>query len=209
MGIICGLLIHRTGRYLEIIWTGLLLMTIGNGLYIYLNATSPLGQIIGFQLVAGCGAGLLFEPPLIALQAMVSQDDTATTTATLGFVRNLATSLSVVLGGVVFQNGIEKRIPYLQAAGLPANVTTAFSGADAAANVLLIGTIQDEAQKMVIKEAYAWALRNIWILTTCLAFCGVVSSVFIKKSVLSREHVETRTGLKEKEKEDVIVQGSR
>jgi len=174
-------------------------MTIGNGLYVHLDATSSIGEIIGFQLVAGSGAGLLFQPPLIALQAVVSQDDTATTTATLGFMRNLATSLSIVIGGVIFQNGIQKRVPYMEAAGLPANITQAFSGADAAANVLLIGRIQDQSQKMVIKEAYAWALRNIWILTTCLSACGMVSCFFVKKSHLSRDHVETKTGLKEKE----------
>jgi len=201
--IICGLLIHRTGRYLELTWLGLVLMTIGNGLYVHLDATSSIGEIIGFQLVAGSGAGLLFQPPLIALQAVVSQDDTATTTATLGFMRNLATSLSIVIGGVIFQNGIQKRVPYMQVAGLPANITQAFSGADAAANVLLIGRIQDEGQKMVIKEAYAWALRNIWILTTCLSACGLIACFFVKKSHLSRDHIETKTGLKEKE---IVVQ---
>ena len=92
-------------RYRELMWAGTLLMTIGIGLFIALHANSSIAQIVGFQLVEGLGSGMLFQPPLVALQAMVSQADTATATATLGFIRNIATSLGVVLGGVVFQNG--------------------------------------------------------------------------------------------------------
>ena len=63
MGVIVGVLIHKTGRYLELMWIGMLLMTVGFGLFIHLDATSPLIQIVGFQLVAGLGSGMLFEPP--------------------------------------------------------------------------------------------------------------------------------------------------
>lgn len=105
MGILSAVIIHQTGRYREIIWVGTLLMTIGLGLLIQFQTDTSIAEIVGFQLVAGIGAGLLFQPPLIAVQAMSSQADTATATGTLGFVRNIATSLSVVLGGIVFQNG--------------------------------------------------------------------------------------------------------
>ncbi|KAJ9647851.1 hypothetical protein H2199_001627 [Coniosporium tulheliwenetii] len=113
-GMFCGVMIHRTGRYLELIWAGLTLMLIGNGMYIHLNASSSLAEIIAFELVAGAGAGLLFEPPLIALQAFVAQDDTATATATFGFIRNLATSFSIVIGGVLFSGGMQLREPVLR-----------------------------------------------------------------------------------------------
>ena len=149
--------------------------------------------------MAGIGAGLLFEPPLIALQALVSQDDTATATATLGFVRNLATSFSIVIGGVIFQNGMRLRIPELRAANLSANVIQELSGGDAAAHVMIVGTISDPAQKLAVKQAFAWSLRNMWILYTCTSACGVIASVFIAKQVLSKVHVETKTGIKKEE----------
>ena len=69
-------------------------------------------------IVAGLGAELLCSPPLVALQAMVSQEDTATATATLGFVRNLATVLVVVINCMVFQNGMVRQIPELRKACL-------------------------------------------------------------------------------------------
>jgi len=174
-----------------------ILLTIGNGLYIHLNTKSSIAEIVSFETVAGIGAGLLFEPPLIALQALVSQEDTATATATLGFIRSIAASFSVVIGGVVFQNGMQSRAQSLRAAGLSADVTEKLSGGDAAANVFLIKTVSDLHQKLVIKEAFAWSMRNMWILYTCVSACGIVAGAFIAKRALSKDHVETKTGIPE------------
>lgn len=197
MGITAGIFIHRSGRYLDLVWVGVILLTIGNGLYIHLNAKSSIAEIVGFEIVAGIGAGLLFEPPLIALQALVSQEDTATATATLGFVRCIAESFSVVIGGVVFQNGMQNRAQSLRAAGLSADMTEKLSGGYAAANVPFIKTVSDLHQKLVIKEAFAWSLRNMWILYTCVSACGIVAGAFIAKRALSKDHVETKTGISE------------
>ncbi|KAL8847572.1 MAG: hypothetical protein Q9221_007392 [Calogaya cf. arnoldii] len=195
MGIMVGFLIHRTGRYIEIMWVGTFLMTLGFGLFIHLNATSSVGEIVAFLIVAGLGSGLLFEPPLIALQAHVSQDDTATATATFGFSLNMAMSISIVVGGVIFQNSMQNRGSTLRAAGLSTDIVHKFAGDDAAANVMIISTIADAAQKLAVKEAFAWSLRNMWILYTCVAFLGIVASAFIERRELSKEHVETKTGL--------------
>ncbi|KAL8800250.1 MAG: hypothetical protein Q9182_005306 [Xanthomendoza sp. 2 TL-2023] len=195
MGMASGFLIHRTGRYLELIWVGMLLMTIGFGLFIHLDAVSSIGEIITFQIVAGLGSGLLFEPPLIAIQAHVSQDDTATATATFGFTLNLATSISVVVGGVIFQNGMHNQNTILHAAGLPNDIVQQFVGGDAAANVMVIGTVSNTAHKFAIEEAFASSLRDMWILYTCVGFVGVVASAFVEKRELSKDHVETKTGI--------------
>ena len=196
--IFAGISIHRTGRYREVIWVGTTLLTIGSGLLILLNTASSTGEIIAIQIMAGIGAGLLFQPPLTALQALTSQDNVATATATFSFARSLATSMSVVIGGVVFQNGMNTQVPHLRAAGLSTNITQMLSGRDAAANVMIVGTLTDLTQKLAVKDAFASSLRNIWILCTCVSACGVAASVFISKEVLSKEHVETRTGIKEK-----------
>lgn len=177
----------------------MILLTIGLGLFIYLDASSSLGEIIAFEIVTGIGAGLLFQPPLTALQALTEQDDIATATATLSFSRSLATSISVVIGGVVFQNGMDLQTPRLRAAGLPRNVTQSLSGGAAAANVMLIDTIMDPIQQMAVKDAFAWSVKNIWIMCTCVSACGVAASSFITRQVLSTEHVETKTGIKKKQ----------
>ena len=198
MAMLSGVLIHRTGRYLELLYVGAMFIVIGNGLYCHFSATSSVGEIISFQIVAGVGAGLLFQAPMIALQAHVSQDDTATATATFNFVRNLAQSLSIVIFGVIFQNSMDNQIKSLSMPpiNLPPNITEQLSGGAAAANVMLVGKIQDPIQKLAVKVAFASSLRNMWIFCTCLAALTALSALFIKKLHLSKEHVETKTGIK-------------
>ncbi|KAF2754679.1 MFS drug transporter [Pseudovirgaria hyperparasitica] len=182
MGIVAGFYIHYTGRYLELIYAGCTLMAIGTGMYISLEADSSFGLFIGSELVGGFGAGMLFAPPLIAMQNLVPQEDTATATATFGFCRAIATAMSIVIGGVVFQNGMEARVKYLLAEGLPLSLAEQYSGQEAAANVLRIPDIENIEHKNAIKEAYAWSLSNMWIMFTVVAVLGVVAGASEKKS---------------------------
>ncbi|KAK5121878.1 hypothetical protein LTR85_004449 [Meristemomyces frigidus] len=198
-GITVGILMHQTGRYREIIWTGLFLMTLGTGLYITFDTDTSIGRLVGFELIGGVGCGLLFEAPIIAIQNTVSQKDTATATATYGSLRNVATSMSIVIGGVVFQNGMKARAATLRSTGLDESTVAAFSGGQAAASVEIIGTIQDDAQRRAVLDAFAGSLRNIWIMYTCIAAVGLVAAGFIKQTNLSKEHTETKTGIPQME----------
>lgn len=196
---------HKTGRYLELIYTGLVFMTIGFGLFIHLSPTSSFGEIIGFQIVAGIGAGLLFEPPLIALHSLVSQDDTSTATATFGFVRNIASALAIVAGGVVFQNSMELRADELRESGLSLNVTELLTGSAAAANVRVVDGLHGE-QRLLVEEVFSWSVHNIWIMVTAISGVGIIASYWIGKHVLKKEHTETVTGLKKKQDGSGIVE---
>ncbi|KAL9062375.1 MAG: hypothetical protein Q9157_008976 [Trypethelium eluteriae] len=193
--VLTGILIHRTGRYREIIWIGVTLMTLGTGLYINFRIDTPIARIIGFEIIGGIGTALLFQAPGIAMQSTVSQADTATAIATMGFIRNIATSLSIVLGGVVFQNSMTARRSFLVAAGLSESVLEALSGDRAAANVGIVQSIQDNSQRQAIQDAFAWSLRNMFIMYTCAAGVAMVASAFIKHEHLSTEHTETKTGI--------------
>jgi nitrate/nitrite transporter NarK len=217
MGIFCGVITHRYSAYRELIWVGTVMMTVGTGLYIILDENSSTAMIIGFELFAGAGTGLLFQPVMIAIQAFVEQEQVATASSTLGFIRNMAvrstlhdfpspsnflqTSLGVVIGGIVFQNSMAERTSQLEASGLTSDIVNEFSGSDAAANVGIIGAISDPETRLIIKQAFAWSTRNMWIFYTCVGAVSVVAAAFIKKSTLSEEHVETKTGLLKNEKE--------
>ncbi|RDW92636.1 MFS transporter-3 [Coleophoma crateriformis] len=198
-GIVCGIIIHRTGKYLEITYVGCVIMTVGAGLYITFSKSTTIAKIIGIEIVGGIGAGCLFEPPLIALQAFTSQEKTAAVTSTFGFVRPFAQSLSLVLGLVIFQNSMSLQIPGLEAAGIPSSVTSLLSDGEAAANVMIVSALPDARDRGVVADAFVWSLRNMWIMYTCFSAMAGVASVFIGKKKLSKEHVETITGLREKD----------
>jgi hypothetical protein len=158
------------------------IMTIGFGLFVLYLPTFSLPKIIIFQIIAGTGVGLVFQSPLIALQSLVQLEDFATATATSGFVRNVGCAMSIVLGGVLFQNGIEIHSAVIESAvGL--DVARKFAGASAGANVGLIAALP-EAQRVVVKAAYGSSLRQMWILYTCTAGFGLLASVFAGKQPL-------------------------
>jgi hypothetical protein len=192
-----GLFIKKTGRYLPPIWFGLFFMALGFGLFIDLGAKANWAKIIMFEIVAGLGVGPNFQAPLIALQTLVPRRDIATATATFGFIRNMATSISVVIGGVVFQNEMQKRYPSL-VASLGERTANLLSGGTAGASV---GIVKDlpPAQRAIARQAFAKSLRTMWIMYVAFAVLGLVASTFIGTHELSREHQVTKTGLVEEE----------
>ena len=194
-GFLVGVVIHQTGRYKEAIWTGALLLTLGTGLYIDLRTISSVGRIVAFELIDGVGSGFLLDAPLIPVQNTVKQDDVATATATYGFIRSISTAISIVLGGVVFQNSMDGQISTLRSAGVGNTVLSALSNGKAAANVEIIKTIREPWLQTAVKDAFALSLRNIWIMCTCFAALAVIASVFIKQTHMSTEHRETKTGI--------------
>ncbi|KAF7589809.1 hypothetical protein BBP40_003618 [Aspergillus hancockii] len=190
-----GILIHQTGRYREIIWAGTALLALGTGLYIMLGVDTSLAHIIGFEIIGGVGLSLLLSTPMLAIQNNVSQADAAVASATLGFVRSISTSLSIVLGGIVFQDSMSAQHFSLVAVDLDESYLAAFSGYDAAANVDMIGTIQDPVQRRAVQSAFAWSIRNMFIMYTAVAALGLAASPFIKQRHMSTEHTETKTGI--------------
>ncbi|KAH6663200.1 MFS multidrug transporter-like protein [Halenospora varia] len=192
-----GVFIKKTGKYLPPIWFGMFFMTLGFGLFIDLGPTANWGKIIGFQIVAGIGVGPNFQSPLIALQNFVAPRDIATATATFGFVRNLSTSISVVIGSVVFQNEMQKKLPQL-IASLGPQVAQALSGGSAGASVGVVGQLPP-AQRRVAREAFTDSLQIMWIMYVAFAALGLVISFFISHQNLTKEHHVTKTGLVEEE----------
>ena len=63
---------------------------------------------------------------------------------------------------------------------------------------MLVGKIENELQREAVKQAFVWSIRNMWIFTTGVAGLAIICVLFIRKEVLSKVHVETITGLKEK-----------
>lgn len=190
--VLCGIHINKTGRYREIIWAGAVFLTVGNGLHLLFSIHTPIVEVVVIEMISGIGTGSLFLAPLIALQATVPQDDTAIATVTYGSIQNLASAFSVVVGGVIFQSQINIRIPELN---LPSDIIQEFTMGGAAAHVDRIFEIVDIGKQVLVKNAFAWSLRHMWIFYACISLVVVLVSLFVKKKVLSTEHMETKTGL--------------
>ncbi|RYN76061.1 hypothetical protein AA0117_g6119 [Alternaria alternata] len=195
-GVFCGFIMHKTGHFREIIWVGTFLLTVGFGLFISFDAYTSTAKAVGLVIVGGLGSGILFEAPMIAIQSQVEQHDVASATATLSFIRNIGVSISTIIGGTIFQNSMNNRASFLRDAGLPQNLLSQLDGDSAMANVMLPATFENPAWELAAKQAFAYAMRNMWITYTVFAFLSFAASLFIKAAVLGTDHVETVTGLK-------------
>ncbi|KAK6583529.1 hypothetical protein PZA11_004605 [Diplocarpon coronariae] len=194
---ITGVFIKKTGKYLPAIWFGMSFMLLGFGLYIDFPRRPGWAKIILYQIVAGIGVGPNFQSPLLSLQAMIEPKDIATATATFGFTRNLATSISVVIGGVVFQNEMQTRYPALQAA-LGPETASSLSGGSAGASVGIVSRLP-AAQREIARDTFHESLRTMWIVYVAFAALGLLCCAFIGSHVLSKEHQTIKTGLGEEE----------
>ena len=196
--IIGGIFIKKTGQYLPPIWFGMILMAVGFGLYVDMPVGRTWGKIFVFQIIAGFGVGPNFQAPLIALQTKVQPGDIATATALFGFVRNLATSISVVIGGVIFQNRMMAHQAMLRA-DLPPNVAMELRGGNAGSSTGLVKALPP-AQRHVVVVAYTESLRILWVFYVVIACIGLLVSFAIGKQKLSKTHEKYTGGLEQEEK---------
>lgn len=188
-----GIFIRKSGSFLLPIYAGVFFLTLGYGLFTDFSATSSLPKIILYQGVAGFGVGPLFQAPLIALQSRINPRDIATGTATFGFIRQLSTSISVVIGQVVFQNRMSTYASEFRSV-LPEATAARLSGGSAGASTDII-TALPEPGRSIVRRAFAQSLQKMWIMYVCFAALGLFFAAGIRKKVLSKQHQETKTGL--------------
>ncbi|KAI1500268.1 major facilitator superfamily domain-containing protein [Biscogniauxia marginata] len=188
-----GIWMRKSGKYLPAIIFGMFFLTLGFGLFINLGAEVNWAKLIIYEIIAGIGVGPNFQSPLIAVQSGLQGRDIASATGTFLFIRQLATSISVVIGGVVFQNGMEKQYPYLLAE-LGPEIAGRLSGGSAAGSVELVASLQGH-QAVVARTAYWNSLRTMWIMYAAFAGAGLLVSPLVGQRKLSKEHTEHKTGL--------------
>ncbi|KAK4502033.1 hypothetical protein PRZ48_007844 [Zasmidium cellare] len=188
-----GAFVGITGKFLLPIWFGFFFMTFGFGLYINIDAASNWAKLVLYQIVASVGVGPLFQAPTVALQAHIHPRDIGTGTATLSFVRSLATSIGVVIGNVVYANQFKQNLQGLSLSLSPQQTESLFSG-EASDSTGLINSLPQLA-KDEVRAAFADSLQPMWIMYCCFAAAGLLVSFFIKPKKLTSEHEETKTGL--------------
>ena len=170
---VAGVAIQQTGKYRSLMHVAQVLLTLGVGLFIYLKLEENLVQLIIFQVLTGVGVGLNIEAPIIAAQASATVRDTAAVIATMGFLRSIATAVSVVVGGVIFQNEMNRANPSLvdqlgsQLAGL-------FDGANATANIERISSLASD-QQVIVRQEYCQSVKVVWISVSRASFQESVS----------------------------------
>ncbi|KAK4084145.1 hypothetical protein PCL_06138 [Purpureocillium lilacinum] len=188
-----GVFIQKTGKYMPAVYCGTVAMTLGVGLLIDVGLDKNWVRLVTFQIVGGVGAGMNFEGPLLAVQAVVPSRDVAAATTTMGFTRTISTAISVVIGGVVFQNEMNAKRAIL-VGKLGDELAARFDGASASANVELVRALPP-MQRLAARTAYYESMRSMWIMYTVVSAVAMLTGLLIRGHHLRKEQQEPALGL--------------
>ena len=92
-------------------WFGSAVFAIGAGLLSTLKVTSPPGQWIGYQILAGIGAGAGVQIPFVAVQVVTNEKDMPTANACVMFFNTLGGAVSISVAQNIFVNTLRTEIP--------------------------------------------------------------------------------------------------
>lgn len=73
--LVVGGIITKIGYYVPFLWIGASLFTVGSGLLFTLRVDTAAGRWIGYQILAGFGAGPGIQVPFLAMQAVLKQKE--------------------------------------------------------------------------------------------------------------------------------------
>jgi MFS family permease len=164
-------------------------MVLGSGLLIVLEKDTSNLQWISLSLVGGIGAGLLFPALTVALQASSTNSGMAYAVILFSTFRALGQTIGVAVGGVVFQNVIEKE---LETYPLLAPYASIYSR-DAGRIMKIILAAPAGLEQTQLIHSCMQALKAVYIVCTAVAATGLFFSFYIQELSLDRP-LETAHG---------------
>lgn len=170
-----GLYISRFNRYGEVIWLGFGMWTLGAGLLILADRTLSLGLISFFLVLIGIGAGFVFQPTLVALQAHCPKAQRAVVTSNRNFIRSSGGAVGLAVSSAILANVLR--------ASLPGRLAYVANSTFAVPDLTTFSTVDAE----LIANAYADASRAVFIWCCPLTGVAFFLTAFIQDRGLVRK----------------------
>jgi len=193
--LLVGVASSFSGVFLPFMYCGTCLFTIAAGLLCTLRVDSSTGRLVWNQILAGLGVGTSMQLCATSVRAAVDKKDTATAAVLTVFAPFFGSSLGATIGQNIFRKSLQEE--------LIKSLTAAETEAVIAAGGTGVRYVTDPQTIGLVKEAYNYALRNVFILATVaggIAFCG---TLFIKWRTLSEKTTDS-SNLSPAEKEDLV-----
>ncbi|CAG8579529.1 27840_t:CDS:10 [Gigaspora margarita] len=110
--LLTGLIVSNTTiiSYKLICIFGGILTVVGIGLISRFNINSTIGEIIGYLLISGLGAGAVIQTVFLAGQASVKYEDVAAVTSLITFFRTIGAVFGLGIVAAVFASGFSNQI---------------------------------------------------------------------------------------------------
>ncbi|KAF2501923.1 MFS general substrate transporter [Lophium mytilinum] len=197
-----GGLLSKFGKYKPMHVIGYGIMVLGFGLYTLLDEKSSTAEWVVYQAVESMGAGLVVGVLLPAIQAKLTDADTAKSTATFGFVRSFGLVWGSAIPAAVFNSRLAELVGKIEDLGVRAMLADGHAYEHATRDFVKSLSVESGARQQVV-GVFVESLKRTW--QVGIAFTGIAFLLtFLEESVELRKDLDTEYGmedLKEKEKE--------
>jgi EmrB/QacA subfamily drug resistance transporter len=198
-GVVSGRLLSVTGRYKAMHFVSFIFMSLGLGLFSRFDADTSKAEYIGIQIIFALGLGFLMTSNLPAVQADLPDSDAAVSAAAFNFMRSYGAIWGVSIPSAIFNARCSQEAWRISDPVVRGHL----SGGDAYGYVTSSARqgldVPAEVQAEVV-DVYTRSLRLLWQVGLAFSLLGFIL-VFFEKEILLRTTLDTKYGLKEKEKD--------
>lgn len=105
--VISGQYLSRVGRYLEVIYFGFGIWTIGAIMKCFWKRDSNMSLLIFSLLLEGAGVGCCFQPTLVAAQALSRKEDRSVVISSRNFLRSFGGAVGLAVCSAILANSLK------------------------------------------------------------------------------------------------------
>ncbi|WP_427384164.1 MDR family MFS transporter [Janibacter sp. G56] len=179
MGIVAGLITTRTGRYKELMISGVLIMLVGVWLLSRMTYETTQTELTLAMLVFGVGLGLAMQLYTLVVQNAATRRDLGVATASTQFFRNVGSTVGIALFGTIMTSGLGSAI----AAHLPADAAAHMpEGGIDAGSVLDPAALEKlpPAVAVAVRQGLAEQLHEVFLLGFPILAAALIVTLFIR-----------------------------
>ncbi|KOS17777.1 putative MFS-type transporter [Escovopsis weberi] len=194
--VLAGVMVTKTGRYRPMQFLGWAIMSVLLGTYSLLKRGTPTAGWVLQVFFNAFGCGFVMPCLLPALQAELTDDDSAAAMAALTIARSFGSVVGTVVPSVIFNNEFDKRAHAIQDRSTRDQLTGGEAYSHATKDYIngLHGATKDQ-----VISVYLQALKLVWYIGLMICLIGFLV-VFVEKEVVLRTSLDTEFGVKGKKK---------
>lgn len=184
--VIAGVAVTFVGWYTPFIYVGTVLLVVGSGLIYTLSPTSSPAQWIGYQAIAGFGAGSAMGMPFLAVQVVLSTQDMPSGNAISMFFNTIGGAIGISIAQNIFSNTLVKEIPiYVKSVDVHKVINAGAQGfRDVVAPSEVAGTIL----------AYNKSITTAFVLAIAVSAMAVLTGLLFEWKSVKGKKVEVASG---------------
>ncbi|KAI9000386.1 major facilitator superfamily domain-containing protein [Hyaloraphidium curvatum] len=192
--ITAGIISSKTGIYLPFPKVGMAIAAIGIGICALWDASTSLGEQMGFVVILGLGIGLSISMLMLVVQANVHTSELGPATTVATFLRTIGGVVGIGVAGTILQIATGNAITPAAMSAIAANYNISMAMVGSAVKNKVnghplppSGSMSQEALDAVnvlVQDAYVSGLTKAFISIASATAVGWISVMFLRHTVL-------------------------